>query len=140
MGRGAGQGCPTASRGSGASPGSRRRRRWWLRGSLQAAPAPGPGHESSAGRWTRRALSIFPCVAKRPHPKGGCGASAEPGTAAGEPLDAVRDRTKGTTREKPLQWGQKGQSQEEEELSISRMVIIWREVSGGFQVREVTLK
>lgn len=37
---------------------------------------------------------------------------------------------------KPLQWGQKGQGQLEEELGIGRVMIIWR-VSGGFQVREI---
>lgn len=105
--------------------------------SLQAAAALCPGHERSTGRWTRRAFSIFPGVAKRRDPTGRCGASAEPGTTAEEPLDEGRMRweiaqkaaARHRERESPRALregsaaGQKGQGQEEEELSISRVMI-----------------
>lgn len=58
--------------------------------SLQAAAALCPVHEASVDRWTRRVLSILLRVAKRWDPTGCCGASAEPGTPAGEPLDEGR--------------------------------------------------
>lgn len=85
--------------------------------------------------------------------------AAEPGRSAGgdaaaqEPLDEGRPMWEITQKAaaehrerhaphligKLLKQGERGQDQEEA-LGISRMRLIWREVTGGFHFREITLK
>lgn len=96
---------------------------------------------------TRRALSISPRVAKRRHPAGCCGASAEPGPSEREPRHegrvmgdiAQKAAGKHRERESPAALretsavGTKGSRAGGGKLSISRVMIIWRESLEGFR-------